>query len=582
MLLVLHGSVALDGRYLDARALAQRYRERGVDSLLKGEGSHAVALWDWRQGSLWLFTDPIGTIPLCYAMQRGALAFAPEAKAVLRLLAVPAQLDRGSTLQFLMSRYLVGSRTMFEGVALLGPGELLHYQPATQQLQRRRYWDLHFESRIHSRAEAVDTLYQTLYRSHHSMLAELGETDRYQLFLTGGLDSRGILAYTHRLGRLPDKALTWAARDDLAHSDPDLSRRLAAVHGVSFDVCRLDGTDWVEHAKPWCRISELLTDNASSFASPLQTFDAWQTHEARFVVLGDQAFGAGPLPAGRDEAVANILHDALRTVRGPLERLLNDSAVCETRQCFADELDALIDAGPNDSPKDIQDYLYFHTYIARWILAPGNFKSPMLAVRRPLMTAEVMDVVTQLSPLLRVDKAAYVALLKQRFPELGGIPVTAVEAGIDWPCLMRQQERLRNALLPRLAPERLEALPLGDDIDPDGMRAFVAEFFASQSGSSGRGSLLHRRLYDLRRQVSRSQWLGSAVRRVQPFVMRLTGLQARQMATSHHQVLLRLALLTLLQECLDAGDFDGRHGDDELKSLVQGGRVQYLAPQHSA
>lgn len=572
--LVLQGSVMLEGRWWDARGLVRRYRERGLDSLLRGDGSHAIALWDASQGSLWLFTDPIGSVPLCYGLRQGALAFAPEAKAVLRLLAIPARLDRRSTLQFLMNRYLIGNRTMFEGVSRLGPGELLHYQPAGRRLLRRRYWDLHFEARIHTRAEVVESLDQALCRSHQNMLEELDEADRYQLFLTGGLDSRGILAYTHRLGRLPDKALTWGGRDDLAHSDTDLGRRLAAAYGVDFDVCRLDGTDWVEHARSWCRVSELLSDNASSFASPLQFFDGWRLPRTRFAVLGDQAFGAGPLPGSREQAVDNILHDAWCMAHGPLARVLNVAAARETRRDFADELDALIDAGPNDSPKDIQDYLYFHTYIARWILAPGNFKTPVLTVRRPLMTAGVMEVVTQLSEVWRVDKAAYVELLKQRFPELGHIPVTAVEAGIDWPCLMRQEGRLKQALLPRLTPERLAALPLSDAIDPDGLRAFVTDFFACRAEDSDRGNLLQRRLYDLRRQLSRSPRLGHAVRRMQPLVMRLAGLRARQQASANYRVLLRLALLTLLQEGLEAGDFDGRRGDRELERLVQGGRVQ--------
>ncbi|RTR05350.1 hypothetical protein [Halomonas nitroreducens] len=580
--LILHGSVILEGRCCDARTLVERYLQRGLDGLLRGEGSHAIVLWDVRQGSLWLFTDPIGSVPLCYAWRHGRLAFAPEAKAVLRLLGETARLDRQSTLQFLMNRYLIGNRTMFEGITRLGPGELLHCQPASGLLERRRYWDLRFESRIQTQNEAVETLDAALACSHRRMLDDLGDHDRYQLFLTGGLDSRGILAYTHRLGHLPARALTWAARDDLPLSDPDLARRLAGAYGVDFDVCRLDGNRWVDHARDWCRISELLCDNASSFASHLQAFDAWQAHQGRFVVLGDQAFGAGPLPGGHDEAIDNILRQARQAARDPLPHLLAASALQETRQCFAGELEALIAAGPNDDPKDIQDYLYFHTYIARWILAPGNFKSPMFSVRRPMLTIGVMEAVSRLAPLWRVDKAAYVALLRQRFPELGAIPVTAVDAGIDWAGLMRQASPLRQALLPRLDPERLAGLPLAEDIDADGLRRFVASFFAGPSVAGDRGSPWQRHLYDLRRRISRSPRLARSVRRIQPLVMRLTGLQAQQRAMAHHQVLMRLALLTLLQDCLEAGDFDGRHGDAGLEERLQAGRVQCLEPRQSA
>ncbi|MBZ9538056.1 hypothetical protein KGQ90_03740 [Modicisalibacter tunisiensis] len=357
--LVVHGTLRHEGVELKPRALANRYSAVGISGLLGSDGTYAVALWDRRQDRLWLFTDPLGTQPLCYSRHDGGLAFGPEAKVVLGLLRRTARMDRQSALQFTANRYLLDTRTLFEGVYRLRPGECLSYDARRDEILLERYWDMRYGSDITQTDEAVTLLHDCLVDSHREMLSELAAGDRYTLFLTGGLDSRGILGLTHRLGRPPDQALTWAAHADLPDADPDIGRRLADMAMVPFGVCPLDGTDWLTHARDWCRTSELLSDNASSFATPVDFFSRWQVDGNRFVVLGDEAFGAGSMPSSIDEAAYNILRDAYRNIEGPLQQLLSVDAHEAAKQTLDGDIAGLIAGGPNSSPKDIQDYLYF-------------------------------------------------------------------------------------------------------------------------------------------------------------------------------------------------------------------------------
>lgn len=550
------GELTHDGVRLDAVRAADRYRRDGLTALTGGEGSHVVAIHDEIAGELTLFADPLGTTPLCYGTDGGRLAFGPEAKSVLALLNQPAILSRDNTLQFLMNRYLIGSKTLFAGVHRLGPGELLRFNTATGKITIQRYWDLAFQATIHSANEAADSLYHVLLDSHQTLFDELTPNDEYQMFLTGGMDSRGILAFAGQLGVPPARALTWGAHDGLEGSDPVIARRIAEDLGVPFEFCPVDGEAWVNHARRWAWIGELLSDNANSYATSADYFSRWGSDRARFLVLGDQMFGAGPLPGSIAEAVDNVLHTALRSPSSILSRLLKTDSHQHLLAGFDTEVRELIAGGPNSEPKDIQDYLFFHTYIARWILAPGNFKLPVLPVQRPLMTLPVIDKVRQFAPLRRVDKTVYVDMLKTRFSHLLRHPVTSSDAGVNWARLTRTGLALRPALQTLTTPERLAALPIAEDLDLDRTSAFLRSFFAESANWEQQRGRWRRTLYDLRRMVSRSHALGRMASRIQPLVMRLTGLKRAEQGTHPHQLVMRLALLSILQEGIDEGWFD--------------------------
>src|SRR5262249_25772530 len=68
----------------DAQLVAALYRRHGfVDALRRLNGDFAVALYDSRQGTLWLGRDRFGVRPLYYAGRGEGLAFASRPRALL-------------------------------------------------------------------------------------------------------------------------------------------------------------------------------------------------------------------------------------------------------------------------------------------------------------------------------------------------------------------------------------------------------------------------------------------------------------------------------------------------------------------
>src|SRR6516164_5057052 len=78
----------------DSPLIPHAYEEWGLDFVSRLEGMFALALWDRDAERLVLARDRLGKKPLVYAtLSDGSLAFASETKALLRLPALPRELD---------------------------------------------------------------------------------------------------------------------------------------------------------------------------------------------------------------------------------------------------------------------------------------------------------------------------------------------------------------------------------------------------------------------------------------------------------------------------------------------------------
>lgn len=571
-IVVLAGRMQAGGLVLDAAGIDALLQRDGWASLSEADGNHVLLVLDLERRTLEIQNDPFGSIPLCYGHGEGGFAFGPEAKVVLRLLGRQPQIDRDSARQFLLNRYLLADRLMLAGVRRLPPGHRLSCGLDDKRVRLQRVWDLQYRHRVHRPAEAEQMLHEALQASHADMVGELRDGGGYQMFLTGGLDSRGVLGYARALDRLPSLALTWGADESVPASDAQLASRLAGLTATPWSFAPIDPEGWCRHARQWTGISELDSDNASSFATGAHWLSAWNTQEADFVVLGDQMIGAGAIPANAGQAVDNILRGARQALAGPVRSLLRDDAHAAAAEQFDAVIGELIANGPNDHPKDIQDYLYFHTYIARWILAPGNFKSPLFNVRRPLMTRAVMDVASTFAPALRVDKSVFVRLLQRRFADLMAVPKTAGDSNVQW----RQALRFSPVLAARVRDGIVRLLedgsPLQGDLEADRLLAFTAAFFAAPAAESAQqagGDRLRRFAYDLRSSLSRLPGMDGVLRAVQPMVKRALGMTSQEDLSARHQVLMRLALLGLLQEAVDTGELQRPVSSDQRQRVLE-------------
>jgi asparagine synthase (glutamine-hydrolysing) len=123
----------------DTEVLLNLFAAEGPSMLQKLNGMFAFAIWDARERQLFIARDRLGVKPLFYALNRGALHFASEEKALFAA-GVCARFDHGVWEELLCFRFVAGEQTPFEGVRRLQPGHYLLWKDGHTHIQR--WWNL--------------------------------------------------------------------------------------------------------------------------------------------------------------------------------------------------------------------------------------------------------------------------------------------------------------------------------------------------------------------------------------------------------------------------------------------------------
>ncbi|MGH9151854.1 MAG: asparagine synthase (glutamine-hydrolyzing) [Acidimicrobiales bacterium] len=178
----------------DTETILAAFADRGPASVLDLRGQFAYAVHDATDGSLWLFRDRVGVLPLYYHADGERLVFASEIKALL--LALPdVAVDERSVETYLAHRAVVSPHTLFRGIKKLRPGHWLHVR-RDGILETTRYWTLPSAgARGLDPAVAVDRVDAAVREAvDHALISDVG----VGALLSGGVDSSLIVALMAR------------------------------------------------------------------------------------------------------------------------------------------------------------------------------------------------------------------------------------------------------------------------------------------------------------------------------------------------------------------------------------------------
>jgi asparagine synthase (glutamine-hydrolysing) len=185
----------------DTEVVIHAYEQYGDGFVNYLNGQFAFALWDRPRRRLLLARDRVGIRPLYYALSRGRLLFASEAKALFAEGSLSPALDLESLAQILSFWAPLEDRSAFANVRSVPPGCILTFDGGAPRVTR--YWDWNFTP---AGGDARD-----LDRHAQELRALLEDAVRLQLrsdvpvaaYLSGGLDSTAITSIAARVGGLP-------------------------------------------------------------------------------------------------------------------------------------------------------------------------------------------------------------------------------------------------------------------------------------------------------------------------------------------------------------------------------------------
>src|SRR5207248_7999068 len=188
-------------------------------------------LWDAARRRLLLGRDRLGIKPLYVWQDPKRLIFASEAKAILAMPDVSAELDPVALHSYLALGYVPAPQSIFRGIRKLPPATLLIADG--NRVEQRRYWRL---------PQEVDT---TLGVDAwvERVRAQLEESVRMQMvsdvpigaFLSGGVDSSAVVAFMSAHSDRPVKtyAIGFGGGDaESYYNELPYARRVANLFGT--------------------------------------------------------------------------------------------------------------------------------------------------------------------------------------------------------------------------------------------------------------------------------------------------------------------------------------------------------------
>ena len=177
----------------NASYLVHLYEELGMKFFEKLNGGFSGLIVDLREKKVLLFNDRYGLNRLYYHENERGVFFASEAKALLQVLPELRRLDSASLGEFFSCGCALQNRTLFAGVSLL-PGASVWTSAPGQRLRKESY----FRKELWEQQPALgqEDYYAKLKATWSRVLPRYFRgRDRVGLSLTGGVDSRMILAW---------------------------------------------------------------------------------------------------------------------------------------------------------------------------------------------------------------------------------------------------------------------------------------------------------------------------------------------------------------------------------------------------
>lgn len=183
----------------DCEVLLHLYAAEGDEFVHRLNGMFDFALWDVPRRRLLIGRDRLGVKPLYVLHDGHRLAFATEAKALLALPGVTAELDKNVVASYLHLGYVAAPGCIFRGIRKLPPATLLAVEDG--QVREWRYWKL---------PQAIEQGFPE--RKWVDLVqAQVEESVRMQMvsdvpigaFLSGGVDSSAVVGFMAKHSSLP-------------------------------------------------------------------------------------------------------------------------------------------------------------------------------------------------------------------------------------------------------------------------------------------------------------------------------------------------------------------------------------------
>lgn len=223
--------------------------------------------------SSYLISDRFCTHPIYYCLQDNQLLFSINA-AKLYEAANEKKLNKQTISNLFAFGHNVGEGTLLENVKSLPPASILSF--TNQSLKLNRYWEFsyknQYEQNKHTKNEMLDFSKTIIDGFKEAAIKQAKNEENYLIPLSGGLDSRYLVALYHSLNKHNFKTFTMGSENSEDFIYANQVKNILKLDHKNFTI---DANKIWNHAQAFNKIS----GGIFPIHAPLQTFQVYENYE---------------------------------------------------------------------------------------------------------------------------------------------------------------------------------------------------------------------------------------------------------------------------------------------------------------
>jgi asparagine synthase (glutamine-hydrolysing) len=416
------------------------YEEYGIEFVKKLNGSFVFVIYDLNTGKLILANDRYGHNVHFYTSYDGNFIFAPEIKAILQDKTFKKVLNDEAIAEFLSFGEFWDNKTFFQGINVLPPATILTYDG--YHLSKKTYWNFRYETnRQITQEEFVDELIKTYKKA---IKIRMDDHLRHGITLSGGLDSRTILAGMALEKRKEVTTCTFGARDcDEVKIAQKVSKKAQVKNHIILEtspeiiIKNADQDVWFTEGRNYI---------GNSFAYPLLSlvkndidviFDGY----ALDLTLGGGYLKKEILTCKSELELRRILSNIFFKKRIFQDTELYKIFTSEYYQKIKDIPEKVFNIEFNKvKDKDLRnksDEVFINTRVT-WMQIGDIPVRDIIETSHPTADNDFIDVILKIPPEWRYNHNIYRKFLKKLSPELAKLPYNRTMVRADAPFLFWQ------------------------------------------------------------------------------------------------------------------------------------------------
>lgn len=417
------------------------YEEIGERFVEKLNGSFAIIILDLNKKKVLITNDRYGLRPLYYTKVGDKIYFAPEVKAILQDSEFNKTINDDAVAEFFTFGHLLGNKTFFKEINVFPPASIFTYQNG--EFEIKQYWDFKFEENSnHSENHYADELV-ILFKK--AVEQRMKGNHRFGVLLSGGLDSRAVLAAIDKLHYpIHTITLTFPNSDD----SYKIAKKVSEKRGTIHKQLELRKDFFSSYAEKGVYLTDgMISISNFHFISILDdikkysdiTFNGF----AFDALLGGSYLNSKILSAKNNEDLTNIIYKKDAANENILFSLFSEKYNQKIRTYPFNSLKKELNDCKSNKSGNKSDYFLFKNHVRRFSLLTNMvYQRSEFEDRVPTYDNDLVDFILKIPPELRYNHRIFIKFLKKLAPDLAKIPYSRSGIRADAPVFLYTLGRL--------------------------------------------------------------------------------------------------------------------------------------------